>query len=80
MTKDGYGRGSTTLGAIFLLSVFGPMAVLAILWALAAGVGQPGAMRDMFSNMMIWVLLPAGAVLFIEEVVLIAATTFRRRH
>lgn len=79
MTTGGYSRGSTALGAIFLFSVFGPMAILAVLWALAAGVGQGGAIRDTFMNLMIWVLLPSGAVLIVEEVVLIAATALGKR-
>lgn len=78
MAKSDNLRGSTGLGAVFLLSVFGPMFVLAILWALAAGVGQSGATRDAFMNAMIWVLMVSGVVLVIEEVLLIAATSLRR--
>lgn len=78
MAKNDNQRGSTGLGALFLLSVFGPMAVLAILWALASGVGQAGAMRDAFMDAMVWVLMASGAVLVVEEVVLVAATSFGR--
>lgn len=78
MANDGNGQGSTPLGAMFLISVFGPMALLALLWALAAGVGAPGAARDFFMDLMIWVLLGAGAVLLVEEAALIALTWFKR--
>ena len=79
MARSGYHRGSTGLGALFLISVFGPMALLAVLWALAAGVGNPGPMRDLFMNLMIWVLLVAGVVLVVEEAALLALTWVRRR-
>lgn len=78
MAKHGSQRGSTGLGVLFLLSVFAPMLVLAILWALAAGVGQAGATRDAFMDVMVWVLMASGVVLVIEEVVLVAATSLRR--
>jgi len=78
MASRGYEHGTTALGAIFLISVFGPMIVLAVLWGLAAGVGQSGAVRDALMNAMIWVLLVSGAVLVVEEILLVAATSFRR--
>lgn len=80
MDKGGYDRGSTPLGALFLISVFGPMAVLAILWALVAGVGNPGATRDFLMDLMVWVLLVAGAVLLVEETVLIGFSWFKRNN
>lgn len=79
MKDQGNQRGSAQLGAIFLLSVLGPMAVLAVLWALAAGVGQPGSARDAFMDLMVWVLMISGVVLIVEEAVLIAATWFKPR-
>ena len=74
-------RGSTWLGTVFLASVFGPMAALAVLWALAAGVSVEGPVRQQAETLMLWVLLVAGPILVIEEFCLILARSmFRRKH
>lgn len=80
VSRSGNSSGSPLLGAIFLLSVFGPMVLLALLWGAAAGVGEAGAMRDAFMNAMIWVLMVSGAVLVVEEFVLIAVTSLGGRR
>ncbi|MBX7248615.1 MAG: hypothetical protein K1X35_06120 [Caulobacteraceae bacterium] len=78
MGARGYEHGSAPLGVLFLVSVFGPMALLAAIWALAAGVGQNGPVRDLAGEAMVWVLLVSGVVLTIEEAVLFFATLLGR--
>ena len=70
MARNSERRGSNWLGIVFMVSVFGPMILLAILWAIAAGVAENGTVRDQAGLLMVWVLLGAGIVVIIEEAVL----------
>ena len=79
MASRGYEDGSVGLGAVFLASVFGPMAILAALWALAAGAGATGPTRDFAGQAMVWVLLVAGLIITVEEAILIGMSAFKRR-
>lgn len=67
MARPSRHRGSTSLGCLFLAAVFGPMAVLALLWSLIAVTGGQGVTgmsgpRDELMRLMIWALLLAGAL------------------
>lgn len=72
------------MGTIFIASVFGPMALLAVLWICAAGigvaVGEASAARDFIGSLMVWVLLGSGVVLIIEEATLAITATFGHRR
>ena len=75
-------RGSAPLGWIFLASVFGPMALLAVAWsivgALGSSTGDIHDARATMLNIMVMVLLVAGGVLFCETLVLVVARLIRR--
>jgi len=76
-------RGSGTLGALFLLSIFGPMIALAILWGVAAAVGSGGGdglgARDAIFTAMVWVGLVSAAAITAEAVAAGVLLLFRRR-
>lgn len=78
MGSRGYEHGSAVLGTLFTVSVFGPMAILAALWAFAVGQGQAGDLRDLAGELMIWVLLVSGLIVTVGECGLILATIFQR--
>jgi len=80
MAKVAHDRGSNRMGAFVIASVFGPMLLLALLWAGAVGVGESGSTRDAFGSVMVLVLLASGLLLIIEEVVLTIMLAFGRRH
>lgn len=76
-------RGSAPLGWIFLASVFGPMALLAVAWAVVGALGSSSGdihdARASVMDVMVMVLLVAGGVLFCETLVLVVARLARRR-
>ena len=67
-------RGSALLGWMMVISVFGPMLVLTVLWGVAAASGASGVsnptgaspFRDSIMDMMVWVLMISGAGMAIE--------------
>jgi len=76
-------RGSSLAGALFLVSIFGPMIAVAILWSIAAAAGgnSPDSVgiREGLMTGMIWVLLISGAVIVVEAVLAVLFSGFRRR-
>ncbi len=76
-------RGSAPLGWMFLASVFGPMALLAVAWAVVGALGTSSAeihdARVAVMDVMVMILLVAGGVLFCETLVLVVARLARRR-
>lgn len=76
-------RGSSLLGAVFLISVFGPMIAMALLWGLTAAVGggsaESASIREGLMTGMIWVLLLAGAAILVEAILAVVALAGRRR-
>ncbi|MBX7249111.1 MAG: hypothetical protein K1X35_08740 [Caulobacteraceae bacterium] len=72
-------RGSSVLGWMMLISVFGPMLALAILWGIAAASGAGGngnptgasPFRDAIMNLMVWVLMISGIAVAIEGLVIL---------
>ena len=83
MSSIGGKRGSAPLGWIFLVSVFGPMALLAVAWAVVGALGSSSGevhdTRAAVMDVMVMVLLVAGGVLFCETLVLFVARLARRR-
>ncbi len=76
-------RGSAPLGWMFLASVFGPMVLLAVAWAVVGALGSSAGdvhdARTAVMDVMVMVLLVAGGVLFCETLVLVFASLARRR-
>ena len=76
-------RGSAPLGWMFLASVFGPMALLAVAWAVVGALGSSAGdvhdTRTAVMDLMVMVLLVAGGVLFCETLVLVVEGLARRR-
>ncbi len=72
-------RGSALLGWMMIISVFGPMLTLAILWGVAAASGAAGVsnptgaspFRDAIMSAMVWVLMLSGIVMTIEGVLIL---------
>lgn len=83
MSNSGSRRGSAPLGWMFLASVFGPMALLAVAWAVVGALGtSSGEIHDArvaVMDVMVMILLVAGGVLFCETLVLVVARLARRR-
>lgn len=79
MAKPNERRGSAALGWMMLISVFGPMLTLAILWAVAAASGASGVnnpsgaspFRDTIMDLMVWVLMLSGVGITIEAVLIL---------
>ena len=76
-------RGSAPLGWMFLASVFGPMVLLAVAWAVVGALGSSAGdvhdARTAVMDVMVMVLLVAGGVLFCETLVLVVTSLARRR-
>ena len=72
-------RGSALLGWMMLISVFGPMLALAILWGVAAASGAAGVsnptgaspFRDAIMSAMVWVLMLSGVVMAVEGLLIL---------
>jgi hypothetical protein len=79
MAKVNERRGSAALGWMMLISVFGPMIALAVLWGIAAASGASGntnptgasPFRDSIMDMMVWVLMLSGLAITIEGLVIL---------
>jgi len=72
-------RGSALLGWMMLITVFGPMLALAVLWGIAAASGASGVsnptgaspFRDTILNAMVWVLMLSGIGVTIEGAIIL---------
>lgn len=79
-------RGSALLGWMMLISVFGPMLTLTVLWAVAAASGAAGVsnptgaspFRDTIMNLMVWVLMLSGIAITIEGILILFFRTTGR--
>jgi hypothetical protein len=79
MAKPNERRGSSLLGWMMLISVFGPMLALTVLWAIVAASGAGGVsnptgaspFRDQMMNLMVWVLMLSGIGVTVEGAVIL---------
>jgi hypothetical protein len=79
MAKASERRGSALLGWMMLISVFGPMLTLGVLWGIAAASGAAGVsnptgaspFRDAIMDAMVWVLMLSGVGMAIEGALLL---------
>lgn len=79
-------RGSSTLGWMMLISVFGPMLILTVLWGVAAASGAAGVssstgaspFRDSIMDMMVWVLMLSGIGLTVEGALILLFRALKR--
>ncbi len=78
MAKTNERRGSAMLGSMMLISVFGPMLILTVLWGIAAASGAAGVnssagsspFRDSIMDLMVWVLILSGIGVTVEAVLI----------
>ena len=78
MAKTNERRGSAMLGSMMLISVFGPMLILTVLWGIAAASGAsgvnssagPSPFRDAVMDLMIWVLSLSGIGMTVQAVLI----------
>jgi hypothetical protein len=73
------------LGWMMLISVFGPMLILTVLWGVAAASGAAGVsnptgaspFRDSIMDAMVWVLMLSGVGMTIEGALILIFRVFR---